>query len=181
MSATPCASRRGDCKATSSLPCPASGNWSQRTATVSPISAVLSAGTICNRLPLVATTGSIKAPSSVIRLGNRPEPPRSVDPAPRAPATSRSLLALSSVRITEVRRLRGLDQSHGQRHEGGADQDRACPRELGAGGGPARLADSQVEEEAAGLSQHSCEQHTSRDPFRRIGEVGARQVEQVDE
>jgi hypothetical protein len=31
--------------------------------------------------------------------------------------------------MTEVSRLRGLDQSHGQRDEGGADQDRTCTRE----------------------------------------------------
>jgi hypothetical protein len=38
-----------------------------------------------------------------------------------------------------------------------------------------------VQKEAAGLRQHSREQHASGEPLEPVREVGARQVEQVDE
>jgi hypothetical protein len=43
------------------------------------------------------------------------------------------------------------------------------------------LTNTQVQEETPRLSQHPCDQHAAGDPLEAVGEVGARQIEQVDQ
>jgi hypothetical protein len=77
--------------------------------------------------------------------------------------------------------LGGLDQAHTEGDESGADQDRSGSCESCAGRGPTGLADGQVQEEASGSREHPGEESAAGNPFESFGEVGAWQVEQVDE
>jgi hypothetical protein len=81
-----------------------------------------------------------------------------------------------------ARRLSGgLDQPDGERDERGRDESGACPRELRPGRGRARLTYCHVQEEASRLGENPGDQDAARGPLEPIREVGAGQVEQVDE